>query len=327
MFLLTHSRAAAIAFLTIVSAFAAHAQTITSTNFDTGFFNTNSGWVRGEFVTGQNASDPLGQQWQGNDPETEASPGVFVGGTDILQFVTGYTPGGSLGGNSSLIQGGLYAGIGYVPGTTDVQLWRSFNPTTGLDSPTVSFFVEWSLAGSLDIDFPELDTFSFTLRNAANDFDLLSLQLTPGINLAPNAYTLQTFAAGAATGTLLDIPYSAVNQMRVDITESTYSLEYWRINSSTRAVITNLVLVTDASLATGATALDFATIGIDWELASADPNDPGSNFLVVNQMYVETSGQVIPEPGTWAVAVLLLAGATGQFLRRRARTTQGPASS
>lgn len=294
-------------------------QTVTTTNFTTGFFNTNNGWVQGDFVTGQNVNDPIGQRWQGNDPEVG-----IVGGTDVLQFVTGYTPGGSGSGNSSLVQGGVYAGSGYVPGTNNVQLWRSFTPDLSLDSPAVSFFVEWSLAGSLDITFPELDTFSFNLRNAANDFDLLRVELTPSINLELNAYTLQTFAAGAPTLTLLDIPYSAVNQMRVDITGSTYSLEYWRINSSTRAVLTNMVLVTDASLATGASALDFVTIGIDWELSSGDPSDPGSNFLVVNQMFVETTGQVIPEPGTWAVGILLLAGLTGQILRRRARSAGGP---
>lgn len=296
----------------------AQSQTIaTNTNFSTGFFNTNNGWVRGTFVTGQNTNDAVGQQWQGNDPENEISPGVYVGGTDVIQFVTGYTPFGSGSGSSSLIQGGVYAGTGYVPGTTNVQLWRSFSPDGSLESPTVSFFVEWSLAGSLDPTYPQLDTFGFDLRNAANNTDLLTIQLTPGINILSNAYTLQTIATGSATDTLLDIPYSALNQMRVDITGSTYNLEYWRINSTTRAVLTNLTLVTGGSLSTGADALDFATIGIDWELTSNDPNDPGSNFLVVNDMNVVTSGTVIPEPGTWAVGILLLSGVAHRLISRR----------
>jgi hypothetical protein len=313
-----------VAVVSALTAFApAYSQTVaTNTNFTTGFFNTNDGWVRGDFVTGQNASDPAVQRWQGNDPENEISPGVFVGGTDVIQFVTGYTPFGSGSGSSSLIQGGVYAGIGYVPGTTNVQLWRSFTPDTSLESPTVSFFVEWSLAGSLDPTYPELDTFAFDLRNAANNTDLLSLQFTPGINIISNAYTLQAIATGAATDTLLDIPYSALNQMRVDITGSTYNLEYWRINSSTRAVITNLTLVTGGSLATSTSALDFATVGIDWELTSGDPNDPGSNFLVVNQMNVQTAGNVVPEPATWAVGALLLGGVAHRLMRRRGQSTK-----
>jgi hypothetical protein len=115
----------------------------------------------------------------------------------------------------------------------------------------------------------------------------------------------------------LDIPYSAVNQMLVTMTGSSYNLEYWRINSSTRAVLTNLVLVTGGALASGTSAIDFATVGIDWELSSGNPNDPGSNFLLVNQMNVTTSGTVIPEPGTWLAGSLLLAGLAHRVYRRR----------
>ena len=295
-----------------LAASSAYSQQVTNTNFSTGFFNTNNGWVRGNFVTGQNTNDPSGQRWQGNDPETNN-----VGGTDVLQFVAGYTPFGSGSGSSSLIQGGVYAGIGYVPGTTNVQLWRSFAPSTNVVSPTVNFFVEWSLAGSVDETFPDLDTFSFDLRNAANNLNLLSVQFTPSIATISNAYTLQAIAAGAPTRTVLDIPYSAVNQMLVSMTGSTYNLEYWRINSSTRAVLTNLVLVTGGALATGTSAMDFATVGIDWELSSGNPNDPGSNFLLVNQMNVTTSGTAIPEPGTWLAGSLLLAGLAHRVYRRR----------
>lgn len=50
----------------------------------TGFFNTNQGWVVGTVVTGQNTNDSAGARWQGNDPETEVSPGVYVGGTLLI---------------------------------------------------------------------------------------------------------------------------------------------------------------------------------------------------------------------------------------------------
>jgi hypothetical protein len=64
------------------------------------------------------------------------------------------------------------------------------------------------------------------------------------------------------------------------------------------------------------TAEDFATLSVDWELASTNNLLPGSNYLLANQFQVTTSGAVIPEPGTWAVSLLLL-GIGGAYLRRR----------
>lgn len=295
--------------------------TVTNTNFSTGFFNTNQGWVRGTFVTGQNTNDAVAAQWQGNDPENEISPGVFVGGTDYLQYVVGYTPFGSATGNSSLLQGGLNASVGYIPGTTDVKLWRSFTPTASSATDTVSFLAEWSIIGSLDGSYPNLDTFSFDLRNSANTVSLLTLDLTPGINIQPNSYTMQSVASGPGTNTLIDLGYQALFQVQVDITDSTYDLQLAQINTSTRAVITNYNLVTGASLATGTSALDFGTVGLNWELSSTNSNDPGSNYIVVNSFAVTTASQVIPEPGTWAAGVVLLALGSAMIYRRRAAIT------
>jgi len=287
------------------------AQVVTETNYNAGNFNTNAGYVRGSGII--SPVQPAGLRWQGNDPY---NTNTLTGETDYVARVPGYTP--SPLANSSLIQGGIGIGDSVFPGTNNVQIWKTFSPsTTPFAAPTVSFFVEWSLIPSLEgAPYNLNDTFSFDLRDAANSLSLLTLQLTPGINIQPNSYTLQTIAGGVGTNTLADLAYQALFQIQVDMTGSSYNMQLWQINSTNRAVIQNVTLVTGGSLSSGTTALDLATIGIDWELASGNPAEPGSNYLIANQFQVTTSGTVIPEPGTWASAGLLLLAA-GYVARRR----------
>jgi hypothetical protein len=285
---------------------------VTETNYNARNFNTNAGYVRGSGII--STVQPSGLRWQGNDPY---NTNTFTGETDLVARVAGYTP--SPLANSSLIQGGLGVGDSIFPGTTNVQIWKTFNPsTTAFDNPTVSFFVEWSLVPSLESAPYNLnDTFSFDLRNAANSLSLLTLQLTPGIATQPNSYTLQTIASGVGTNSRVELAYQSLFQVQVDMTGSSYNMQLWQINSTNRAVITNVSLVTGGSLSTGMTALDFATIGVDWELASANAAEPGSNYLIANQFQVTTSGTVIPEPGTWAAAALLALSAAYVVRRRK----------
>ncbi|MGA0176192.1 MAG: hypothetical protein ACO3L2_05650 [Chthoniobacterales bacterium] len=307
------SKLVALSVSSIVAvAFSSTAYAVTETNYDALNFNTNSGYVRGYGIISTSQPTPL--RWQGNDPYNS---GTDEGETDLVARATGYTP--SPLANSSLIQGGLGVSSSIFPGTTDVNIWKSFTPTS-LDNPTVSFFVEWSLVPSLEAAPYDLaDTFAFDLRNAANTQSLLRLQLTPGINIQANSYTLQSIAAGSPTDTLVDLGYQGLFQIQVDMTGSAYDLSLSQINASTRAVITNYTLVTNASLATGLTALDFATIMVDWDLASGNNIEPGSNYMIANQFQVTSTGTVIPEPGTWAAAFLLL-GIGGMYAyRRRAR--------
>ena len=289
----------------------ASAQAITETNYDARNFNTNTGYVRGSGII--STVQPAGLRWQGNDPY---NTNTFTGETDLVARVAGYTP--SPLANSSLIQGGLGIGDSVFPGTDNVQIWKTFSPsTTAFAAPTVSFFAEWSLIPSLEgAPYNLNDTFSFDLRNAANSLSLLTLQLTPGINIQPNSYTLQSIASGVGTNTLVDLSYQSLFQIQVDMTGSSYNMQLSQINSTNRAVITNITLVTGGSLASGTTALDLATIGIDWDLASGNASEPGSNYLLANQFQVTTSGTPIPEPGTWASAGLLLLAA-GYVVRRR----------
>jgi hypothetical protein len=178
--------------------------------------------------------------------------------------------------------------------------------------------VEWSLIPSLESAPYNLnDTFAFDLRNAANSQSLIKFQLTPGINIQPNSYTLQSIAAGSGTISLADLVYQGLFQIQADITGSTYNLNLLQINSTNRAVIQNVNLVTGGSLATGFSALDFATISLDWELASGNASEPGSNYLIANQFQVTTTGTPVPEPGTWAAGLLLLGVGVAYTYRRR----------
>jgi hypothetical protein len=293
------------------------AQVVTLTNYDALNFNTNAGYVRGSGII--STVQPAGLRWQGNDPY---NTNTFLGETDLLARAAGYTPPPSTNGFSSLIQGGL--GVPDVlPGTNSVNIWKSFTPsaaTNFVTPPTVSFFAEWSLIPTLDGPPYNLsDTFAFDLRNGANTASLLRLQLTPGINIQANSYTLQSIASGVCTNTLVDLAYQALFQVRVDMTGSTYNASLSQINSTNRAVITNLTLVTGASLSSGMTATDFATLMVDWDLASGNPALPGSNYLLANQFEVTTSGTPIPEPGTWAAAILLLSIGGAYAVRRRAQ--------
>ena len=297
--------------VSLIAALALGTSSAFAQTWSTGFFNTNQGWVRATNVTGQNSSDPVGSQWQGNDPETQISPTLYVGGTDLVAFASGYTPFGSLSGNSSLIQGGAFLSTDYFPGTNSVRLWRSFNPVPIGPAGTVSFQTEWAIIGTTDVSYTNLDSFAFDLRNLANSDSLLRLQFTPSINILSNAYTLQTMAAGAPTNTVIDLGYGSLFQMQVDLTGTNYSLSLSRLDPTSRAVLTNYTDLAVGILASGLTAEDFGTVGLDWDLTSGDAVDPGSNYIIVNEV------TVVPEPSTYALLGIAAVTLVVVLVRRR----------
>lgn len=280
---------------------AAHAQT----NYSAQNFSVSSGYVRGRGIV--STSQPTGLRWQGNDLY---NPITGLGETDLVARVPGYTIPLPIQ-NSSLIQGG--SGVSsdpqVLPGRTNVRLWKTFTPPV---SGSSVFFAEWSLIPSLEgAPYNRSDTFAFDLRNAANTHSLLSLQFTPGINVQPGSYTLQTIASGYGTNTVVDLAYQALFQVTVAMTSSNWNLSLTQINSTNRAVIASYTNLASGSLATGTTALDFATLGLNWDLASTNNLEPGSNYIIANQF------TVVPEPRIWSL--LALAAAVLAILKRPRR--------
>lgn len=267
---------------------ASHAQT----NYSAQNFSVSAGYVRGRGIV--STSQPAGLRWQGNDPYNLTTG---FGETDLVSRVPGYTIPLPIQ-NSSLIQGG--AGISsdpqVLPGRTDVRLWKTFTP-----SFSSIFFAEWSIIPSLEgAPYNRADTFAFDLRNADNSQSLLALQFTPGIALQAGSYTLQSIAAGSGTNSIVDLAYQALFQVSVNLSGSNWNLSLTQINSTNRAVISSYTNLASGSLASGMTADDFATIGLNWDLASGSNLEPGSNYILANDF------TVVPEPKTWA---LLAAGA------------------
>lgn len=292
-------------------------QIVTETNYNTQNFRSENGYVAGVGII--STSQPTSIRWLGNDPYDALTD---RGETDLIALVNGYTPIPPLS-NNSLLQGGVgvISTNPILPGTNNVQISKTFSSsTTAFENPTVSLFVEWSIIASSVSVYTNSDTFSFDLRDSGNSVSLLTMQMTPGINIQSNSYTLQTVVGSTTNAPIIDLGYGSLFQMQVDLTGSTFNLaSLTRINPSTRAVITNFNNLASGNLASGATALDFATIGIDWELASGDTTDPGSNYIVVNQIGVTTAGTVIPEPGTWAASLILLGIGAGYLHRRKSR--------
>ena len=278
------------------------------TNFNAENFNTNSGYERGYGIISTN--QPAGIRWEGNDPYNAVTD---TGETDVVQRAVGYTPAPLA--NSSLIQGGGSASSGILPGTNNVQIWKSFASYTNYQY--IAFKAEWSIIGSAPAEAPytNQDTFSFDLRNSANTASLIKLQFTPGINILSNSYTLQSVVNGAAGAPIIDLGYGALFTTEVAMTGisgfTNYSISIARIDPTTRAVITNFANIASGTLSTGLSANDFGTVGIDWLLASGDASLPGSNYILVNDV------QVVPEPSTYAL--LALAGITGAVVALRRR--------
>lgn len=303
------TRGLCVSFIAAICATPAIAQPLTVTNFDARYFNTNAGYKRSWSILATN--QPSAIRWQGNDPYNPVSG---YGETDTILQMIGYTASGL--GNSSLVQGGLYSGDGILPGTTNVKLWKSFTPTA-IAGDTVTFTAQWSLVGSLDPSFPNLDTFSFDLRTPANTVSLLRLKMTPGIATIPNAYTLQTAVGTNAAVNRIDLGYQAIYQLSVQMTGGLYNLGLSQLNPSNQAVITNFNLVTGGSLTAGYSASDFGMIGVNWELTSGTNTAPGSNYLIVNDLSTMTTGSVIPEPSTYALLGLAGVALGAHVLRRR----------
>jgi len=255
-------------------------------------FNTNDGYVRNVGII--NTDQPFALRWEGNDPFNE---GTDLGETDVVTRLAGYTP--PPPANSSVLQGGTFLDEGFLPGTNNVQIWKTFNAYS--NNSSVSWLADWAIINSTN---NLRDAFGFELRGANNTTSLLS------INFLPNSTTNYTLeAVGATSQTWGTLGYDAIFVAQVDITGSSYSLSFSQLDDN-RVPIISYTNALSGTLLSG-TAASFDTVGINWVLESGDNLDPGSNYIVVNDL------QVVPEPST--VALLSVAGLAIGFLYRRRR--------
>ena len=266
----------------------------------TGFFNSSDGW--------NNSGDPA---WEGQKGWT----GTGSGASSVSQ-VAGTTPSSPAGNGSGTL--GFF--LPSLPlNTANVYLSRSFtlNNPLPLTNTVASFVAEWSIldfgGGSVD------DTFTIDLRNTTDTASLLSFRINNQGLVDPLNYNFLVSSVGAATTAQFQGVYGGLFRMQVDLSPlGGFSGSYALIDPVTRTNISSFSL-NPGTLAGGATSYDFGALRLGWELASGDPNDPGVLGIAVNEFTVTSSGQVIPEPGTWAAgAFLAVAGAYAMRRRRKA---------
>lgn len=255
-------------------------------------FNTNDGYVRNVGII--SPSQPSALRWQGNDPYNASTD---LGETDVVTQLEGYTP--LPPANSSLLQGGTFLSDGFLPGTNNVQIWKTFNAYS--NNSSVSWQAEWAIIASTNNIY---DTFAFDLRGANNTTSLLKVNFLPN---STSNYTLQV--VGATTQNWGTLGYDAIFTALVDITGSSYSLSFAQLDGNRNPIVSYTNALSGALFSGSAASLD--TIGVDWVLTSGDNTDPGSNYIAVNDL------QVVPEPST--VALLSLAGLAIGLLSRRRR--------
>lgn len=257
-----------------------------------GFFNSGNGWT--------SAGDPL---WEGQQGWTGSGTGA-----DSVSVVAGVTPPGA--GNAS---GTLGVFLPALPlNTTTPYVQRSFTPMSTLDfeNITVTYAAEWSI---LNFGGPgQADTFTFDLRSGGTS--ALTFVLDPTAAGVGFDYRLTT--VGSAPVSQFDATFGAVLRLQVDLAGTGYTGGYELLDGVTRAVLSSGSL-SGGSLAGGLTASDIDNLRLGWQLASGDPNVPGDLGIVVNEFTISSSGDPIPEPGTWAVGALLLSGAAASIYRRR----------
>jgi hypothetical protein len=331
-----------LSFLTIASVASAQAQT-TATNFDSGYFNTNDGYESAFSVDGQ-PYYPNPSGWQTTDPAQPSVGGTNYGATTIVQGYDFYTLGDfSTNGNNSVLFGGYNANLAtplkLLPGVTNPSIYQNFTPAAGgIAVETATFSIDFALRRpTLQGAFTNKDSFGFTLWDSFGTSQIASFMwngMAPWTTNSSTLYGLQWYdSAGvwqsnnvALTATNWALSMQTVYRFNVimsnagtfDVVMQTLEQQY-----DSNSLVTNYSIFATQTLISGGSLgsylpSDFSSFSIDWELASGNTNLPGSNFMVINQASVTST--VIPEPGTWAAALALLAG--GAFVARRRRAAK-----
>jgi len=308
----------------VAAPFTLSAQIETVTNWTTGTFNTNDGWIRndalayqtnGQPETGQNYDDPVADQWYTDDPY---NAGLSNGATSVLKLLPGWTLGTLGAGNNSVLFGGYGLADAINPGTAAPSLYRAFDLLPLTES--VTFNADFGLIASTGLA-PNKDRFGFNLLDSSGTVSLAKFVFDPVFGADANKLGVLWIANGV-TNDLADISYGALYRFSVTLQGGTFDLTMASLATQTNGVgvvtnylVTNpVLLVSGGGIAGGQTALDFGTAAVNWELSSGLAADAGSNYMILNNAMVLST--VIPEPGTWAVAALLLGGLATRMWRR-----------
>lgn len=276
-------RALAAALITAIACVASvHAQVTTITNYTTGFFSSPD-W--------DSAGDP---PWEGQEGW------VGAGGSDSVSVVSGYSGPGGASGTLGLFE----------PLSTPIFVAREFAPMdTGVyTNISIAFAAEFAI---LELDSPNglNDTFVFDLRDAGGATSLLSFSMqapaAPGFD-----YTLSSTDAGG-TSAQWSLNYDAVYRMEIALEGDLWTGNLYGVTDPSGSRIIDLIGAFDGgTLANGLEATDFANLQAAWILDSGDVEDLGTIALSVNEFTIASTGEVIPEPSTWALLLgaLLAAG-------------------
>jgi len=312
--------------------------TVVVTNYASGpsvtnqFRTTNGYGPNFGSLDGTPTNAPSSQQWQTTDPY---DPVTDLGATSQMQYMNGWTALLSGSGNKSVLFGGYAADGGVLPAIDDPSLYYDFSSVIdGGPNSSATYTIDFGIIANPSVSFTNKDIFSFGLL-ATNGASLATFSFNPFTASLTNGLRIQWEQNGTnvvADGTIfrnVDIQYGSLYRMVASVSGSTVNMSIAGLATQTNgsgvitnyAVVTNVGIVTGGALSSGYTAADFERASIDWELTSTDPADPGSNYLLMNSIAVVSEiVSVIPEPGTWATALLLLGGAAYAARRRSAKT-------
>ncbi len=303
--------------------FAIPTSALVASEWSTGNFNTNAGWIRndalayetpGQPETGQNYNAPVGDQWYTDDPY---NPGPSNGATSVLKLIAGWTLGDATAGNNSVLFGGYGLADGIVPGTSSPSLYRSFSSFTGGTNPIL--VADFGIIASTGLA-PNKDRFGFNLLDSTGTTSLAQFVFNPTASGSGPAALGVQWISGATTNNVADVSYGALYRITVELSDTTFDMSMAGLIAETNGVgvVTNyattngFLLVNDGLIDNSLTAADFQTVAMNWDLLSGDPNDAGDNYLLVNEV------SVVPEPSTYALLLTAALGAACVLRRGRA---------
>lgn len=300
-------------------------QTAPAQTWSTGFFNRANGYAPAfSSLDGAPTNAPAADQWQTTDPFDETTE---LGSTSVLQYYSTFTlgpPAPAASQNQSVLFGGYAASGGFLPGITNPVLYRNFDHQFG--SAATKFSADFDIIGPSSGAFSNNDTFGFSLNNT-NGSSLAAFQFVPNAP-APSALNVRWVQNGTnvvtnqTTFSGFSILYNTLYRLEAVVSSNQVTMTLAGLTTQTNlsGVITNyaagsaVTIVNVGALSGGLSSTDFEQAAITWDLASTNNLDPGSNYMIVNQV------SVVPEPSTVGLLALGLAAVGSVYLRRRRKS-------